>query len=180
MTELETDLVVETARQELAQETIVQRFETDYAMMAESFRNIEQPTEDDVDAFRDSKAALRARLITDLFSTVQHTEGSDRTVYFTSIYDAILQESYVAQRTAHTMGERFQARLRKIGEDHGLDPKEFEQFDTADFEARVSFVQNLVVLDRLLDAAGLDALKTAVLESEVKIHYALRSGVRKP
>lgn len=177
--QLESDIVIETARQELMREEIVQRFESDHALLVESFRNVEEPTEDDIDAFRDTKTSLRTRLVTDLFATVEHLASSDRSVFFTNLYDGLLQESYIAERTAHVVAERFQAKLTRNGESRGLDPKEFEEFDTKSFASRVQFVQGLVLLDGMLDAVGLGSVKSTVLESEIHLHYALRSGALK-
>lgn len=174
--ELESDSVVETARLELLREEITQQFEYDYALLVESFRNLESPVEEDIDAFRDSKTALRERLVQDLFSTVEHLEGSDRTVFFGNLYEGILQESYVAQRVAHTVAESFQAKLTKNGQSRGLPAEEHEKFDTQKFEKYVEFVQSLVVLDNLLETAGLDRLRASVLDAEIKLHYAISAG----
>lgn len=176
---LEDDQVVEAARQDLMREEIVQRFESDHALLMESFRNIEEPTEEDIDAFRDTKASLRTRLVTDIFATVEHLAASDRSIFFSNLYDGLLQESYIAERTAHVVAERFQAKLDYNGSSRGLDPKEFEEFDTKNFAARVQFVQGLVLLDGMLEAVGLGAVKQTVLESEIRLHYALRSGALK-
>lgn len=168
------DLLRLERKMDLHRENCVKRFEAELERVYDSFKRIEEPSDDDLTALSATLSALRERLVIDLLGTAAATSDQNSVSFFTNLIGGALEQAYLINKIAFDVTERFATRLENRGKDQGLPPDQFPRFTEKDwFLDQVALISKIHTLDTLMNGIGESVRhdRKALIDTLIALHY---------
>jgi len=147
------------------QEQIVRAFEQELLDLVNRYR--EDLEESDIDDLNEHRQALRHKLVSQIFSSIQSSRGSQLEVPLTTLLHSVFQDQEAAALASESMKDR----IKRINERLMLPPKHSIRFDLETFERYVDMLSKLYLLKSLLALFEMDAYEQQIIEAEIRRRY---------